>query len=62
MTETERLSLRAIFTINIKWQRAFTDESILTKCCMSLQVKFGLACKARAQIPAAMGALAEVPV
>ena len=44
--------------------RSFTFSKVwlLTRCCMSLQVSEGLACKARAQIPAAMGALAEVPV
>ncbi len=35
---------------------------VLTRCCMSLQLNPGLACKARAQIPAAIGALADVPV
>ena len=40
----------------------FSKAWLLTRCCMSLQVSEGLACKARAQIPAAMGALAEVPV
>jgi hypothetical protein len=34
----------------------------LTRCCMSRHVRAGLACKANAQIPAAMGALADVPV
>ena len=31
-------------------------------CCMSRQVRFGLACRASAQMPAAKGAEAEVPV
>ena len=33
-----------------------------TKCCMSLQVRLGLASKAKAQMPAASGADADVPV
>jgi hypothetical protein len=33
-----------------------------TKYCMSLHDRFGFASMARAQMPAAMGALAEVPV
>jgi len=35
---------------------------IITRYCISLQVKLGLASSARAQTPAAMGALADVPV
>lgn len=31
-------------------------------CCISLQVRFLLACNANAQIPAASGADADVPV
>lgn len=36
-------------------------EVMTTRYCMSLQVRLGLASKARAQIPAAIGALADVP-
>ena len=33
-----------------------------TRCCMSRQVRFGLASKTKAKMPAASGAAAEVPV
>ena len=38
------------------------SDTIPTKYCKSLQVKLGLASKANAQTPAAIGALADVPV
>lgn len=41
----------------------FSDLAVLTTmCCISLQVRLGLAWSANAQIPAAKGAEALVPV
>ena len=50
-----------LVTQPLSWSGSGRDVNT-TRCCMSLQVRLELASKAKAQIPAANGAEADVPV
>jgi hypothetical protein len=50
-----------LVTQPLSWSGSGLDVKT-TRCCISLQVRLELASRAKAQIPAARGAEAEVPV